>query len=250
MTLSTIIIAKNAESLIADAVSSVSFASEVIVIDNQSSDRTEEIARYCKAKVFSYESQDFSAMRSFGLHKVTGDWILYIDADERVTDSLAQSIELTIKDNGSGFSAFRIKRKNFYFGNHEWPYIEKMERLFKKDNLKGWKGEIHETPIITGKIGELDGFLLHYTHRDLSSMIQKTLEWSKIEAELRLKAGHPKMTLWRFPRVMISAFIDSYILQEGRRVGVVGLIESLYQAFSIFITYARLWELQQKKLNE
>lgn len=247
MTLSVIIIAKDEEEMIADAITSVDFADEVIVVDNGSSDRTREIAKYCKAKVFTHTATHFAELRNVGFKKASGMWILYIDADERVTDPLRESINSAVKYYASRVSAFKIKRKNFYFGNHEWPYVEKMERLFKRENLRGWKGELHETPIVQGETGELDGMLLHYTHKDLSSMLQKTIEWSKIEAELRLQAGHPKMTLWRFPRVMLTAFFDSYIRQGGWKVGTVGLVESIYQAFSIFITYARLWELQQEK---
>ena len=121
-----------------------------------------------------------------------------------------------------------------------------MERVFRKENLRGWKGKLHETPIIDGAIGDLDGFLLHYTHRDLTSMVNKTIEWSKIEAETRFKANHPKITWWRFPRVMLTAFFDSYIRQGGWKVGTIGLIESMYQSYSIFVTYARLWEMQTK----
>ena len=76
------------------------------------------------------------------------------------------------------------------------------------------------------------------------------MQWSTIEAELRFKARHPKMTWWRFPRVMFTAFYDSYIKQKGYKVGAVGIMESMYQAFSIFITYAKLWELQNKNDNK
>lgn len=251
MKLSTIIIAKNAEEQIADAITSVDFADEVIVVDNVSSDRTVEIANYLKAKVFSLAIEDFSKLRNFGLEKARGEWILYVDADERVTPELVSSIKqqaLSIKNNP--FSVFKVKRKNFYFGSskqNEWPYVEKIERLFRREALKGWKGKLHESPIIDGKVGELDGFLLHYTHRDLTSMLEKTIEWSKIEAELRFKANHPRMNVLRFFRVMATAFFDSYIKQGGWRVGTVGLIESIYQTFSIFITYARLWELTRNK---
>lgn len=248
MKLSIIIIAKNAESEIADAVSSVDFTDEVIVIDNGSTDRTIEIAKYLKAKVFSYEVQDFSKLRNFGLEKAKGEWILYIDTDERVSKELRDEIERRISSQNlhmRNLRGFYIKRKNYYLGNNEWPYIEKIERLFRKDALKGWRGKLHESPIIDGEFGELDGYLLHYTHRDLTLMLKKTIEWSKIEAELRFKAGHPKMTWWRFLRVMTTAFFDSYIRQGGWKVGAVGLIESIYQAFSIFITYARLWEIQK-----
>ena len=197
------------------------------------------------AKVFDRSSDDFSDLRNFGLEKASGEWIVYVDADEKVTKELAADIKN--KTAHENFSAFKVKRKNFYFGVHEWPYIEHLERVFKKDKLEGWYGRLHESPKVKGSIGTLDGYLYHYTHRNLTLMVSKTIEWSKIEAELRYKSGHPKMSWWRFPRVMLTAFFDSYIRQGGWRVGTVGLIESMYQSFSIFVTYARLWEMQQEK---
>lgn len=246
--ISGIIITKNAENLIADCLDSLFFCDEIVIVDSKSEDRTREIAEKMGAKVFMHNFQDFSEARNFGLEKATGEWVIYVDSDERVTKELASSIKYKVLGIGNNnFSAFRINRKNFYFGNHEWPYIEHLERLFKKNKLEGWHGELHESPSVKGEIGELDGYLFHYTHRDLSSMVKKTIEWSKIEAELRYKNGHPKMTWWRFPRVMIAAFLDSYVRQGGWKIGAVGLIESMYQSFSIFVTYARLWEMQQKK---
>ena len=243
--ISGIIITKNAENIIADCLDSLSFCDEIVVIDNSSSDRTKEISAKMGAKVFEHESSDFSDMRNFGLKKSSGEWIVYVDADERVTKELAAAIKN--KTAHENFSAFKVKRKNFYFGVHEWPYIEHLERVFKKDKLEGWYGRLHESPKVKGSIGTLDGYLYHYTHRNLTLMVSKTIEWSKIEAELRYKSGHPKMSWWRFPRVMLTAFFDSYIRQGGWRVGTVGLIESMYQSFSIFVTYARLWEMQQEK---
>jgi len=243
--ISAVVIAKNSEKLISDCLESLEFCDEIIVIDSGSSDRTVQVAKNLGARVFEISGADFSEMRNVGLQKTTNDWILYIDTDERVSNELKASIKNAVKDED--FAAYKLKRKNFYFGSFEWPYIEKLERLFRRKNLKGWHGKIHESPIIEGKVGTLDGFLLHYTHRDLSSMVDKTIEWSEVEAELRFKSNHPKMTWWRFPRVMITAFLDSYVKQKGYKSGVAGLVESIYQSFSIFITYARLWELQNKK---
>jgi glycosyltransferase involved in cell wall biosynthesis len=244
--ISAIVIAKNAEEIIADCLDSLSFCEEIIIVDNKSEDRTGEIAEKMGAKVVRYSSDDFSDMRNMGMRKAMGEWLLYVDADERVTPELALNIEGKILDRGRE-AGFKILRKNFYFGNHEWPYIEKLERLFRKNKLEGWYGRLHESPKIKGEIGILEGYLLHYTHRDLTSMVNKTIEWSKIEAELRYKAGHPKMAWWRFPRVMLTAFFDSYVRQSGWKAGTAGLIESIYQSFSIFITYARLWEMQREK---
>jgi hypothetical protein len=145
----------------------------------------------------------------------------------------------------SKYSAFRLSRKNFYFGDHGWPYIEHLERLFVRENLEGWKGILHESPIIKGEIGDMDGFLIHFTHMDLESMLNKTIDWSDKEALLRYNQNHPKMSWWRFPRVMFTAFFNSYISQRGYKAGTAGIVESMYQAFSMFITYAKLWELQQ-----
>jgi glycosyltransferase involved in cell wall biosynthesis len=250
--ISAIIIAKNEENMIADCLDSVSFCDEIIIVDGGSEDRTVELAKRMGAKVYPLETNDFSKLRNFGLEKAKGDWVLYVDTDERVSDGLKDEIKHLTKDSDrvGKLNAYSLKRKNFYLGTsakNEWPYIEKLERLFKKENLKGWKGELHESPIIHGTIGELDGYLLHYTHRDLTLMLNKTIEWSKIEAELRFKAGHPQMVWWRFLRVMFTAFFDWYIRQKGYKLGTVGLIESIYQMFSMFITYARLWEMQQIK---
>lgn len=248
--LSAVVITKNAENLIADCLDSLSFCEEVIVVDNKSEDRTKEIAEKMGAKVFEHDAQDFSDARNFGLKKAIGEWILYVDADERVTPELALDIKNQTFKAENSISAFRVRRKNFYFGNNEWPHIEHLERLFRKNKLEEWYGKLHESPRVKGSIEELDGYLFHYTHRDLTSMLDKTIEWSKMEAELRFNSGHPKMTWWRFPRVMLTAFFDSYVRQGGWKVGVAGLIESMYQSFSIFVTYARLWEMQGKNKNE
>lgn len=247
--ISAIVIAKNEENMIADCLDSLSFCEEIIIVDNKSEDRTREIAEKMGAKVFEYSSEDFSDLRNYGLKNANGYWILYVDADERVTNELVKAIRHLITEDGrvDKLNGYFLKRKNFYFGNHEWPYIERLERLFRKDKLEGWYGKLHESPKIKGEIGELDGYLYHYTHKNLTSMLAKTIEWSRIEAELRFSKDHPKMTWWRFPRVMLTAFFDSYIRQGGWKVGIVGVIESMYQSFSIFITYARLWEMQQEK---
>lgn len=245
--ISAIILTKNAEDLIADCIDSISFCHEVIVVDDGSTDRTPDIAKHLGAHVFTLIARSFSERRNYGLKKAKGKWVLYIDADERISSELKANILALIEKEKAPFSAYKLQRKNFYLGNHEWPYIEQLERLFKKTALQEWSGELHETAMVKGEIGQAEGFLFHYTHQDLTSMVAKTIQWSKIEAELRLKANHPKMTWWRFYRVMLTAFYDSYIRQKGYQVGTAGLIESMYQSFSMFITYARLWEMQNKK---
>ncbi len=247
--ISVVIIAKNEEDIIADCIDSVSFCDEILLIDNGSDDKTVEIAQRMGIKVYPAKGKDFSAMRNIGIERAKGVWVLYVDADERIDEKLVESIKYKVlSKKKNDISAYNIRRKNFYLGNHEWPKIETFTRLFKKKAFKEWKGVLHETPYYDGKTEELEGFILHYTHRNLSYMLEKTITWSGIEAQLRYNANHPNMTWWRFPRVMFTAFWDSYIRQKGYTVGIVGLIESLYQSFSIFVTYARLWEMQQSAI--
>jgi glycosyltransferase involved in cell wall biosynthesis len=252
--LSAIIIVKNGEELIADCLDSLSFCDEIIVVDDNSTDKTADIARLMKAKVFETGNnnalQSFAEKRNFGLKKAKNKWVIYVDVDERVSPELQKNIEEVVEKKESNYAAYRIQRKNFYFGNHEWPFIEKLERVFEKDKLKEWYGELHETAKVEGQIGDIDGFLLHYTHRDLTSMVEKTITWSQTETQLRINANHPQMTWWRFPRVMTTAFLNSYIKQKGYKAGTAGLVESIYQSFSIFITYARLWEMQNQKKSD
>ena len=142
-------------------------------------------------------------------------------------------------------NGYEIRRKNYYLG-HMWPGDEYILRLMRKDALVEWYGKLHETARIRGEIGRLNAPMIHNTHRTLEEMVTKTNEWSEVEAQLRLSSKHPPVVWWRFIRVMATAFINSFIKQGGWRAGVVGLIESTFQAFSMFITYAKLWEKQQK----
>lgn len=246
MTISTIIITKNEEKNIVDCIESISFSNQIIVIDNDSTDRTVEIAKRANADVVSKKFDDFSKQREEGLKLNKSDWILYIDADERVPEELKNEI-LSLISEKSSEDIYKLRRKNYYFGKYEWQAVEKMERLFRKDALKGWHGKIHETPVVQGEIGELVSPLIHYTHNDLSSMLNKTIVWSDTEAKLRIDANHPKMTWWRFPRVMIATFFSYYFKQKGYKLGTAGLVESIFQSYSTFITYAKLWEAQNSK---
>lgn len=244
MLLSAIIIARNAEDVLQECLESVKFCDEIILVDDNSSDKTVHIAKSYGAKVIKGIDNDFAENRNIGLKEAKGKWVLYIDTDERVSTLLEKSILRAIQD--SEFSAYKLQRKNFYLGKHEWPTVEKLERLFKKEYIKGWYGKLHETAKIEGSVGILEGYLLHFTHRDLTSMLNKTIEWSKIEAQLRYDTHHPKIVWWRLIRVMTAGFYDSYIKQGGWKAGTAGFIESIFQSYSMFVTYATLWEMQKE----
>lgn len=245
--LSAIVIAKNAEETLGECLKSLNFCNEIILVDDHSIDDTVKIAKSFGAKVVDEISNNFAENRNIGLKHAKGQWVLYIDTDERVSAELAKNIQTAIK--ADAYSAYKLQRKNFYLGNHPWPKVEQLERLFLKSSLKEWFGKLHETPRFTGFAATLNGYVLHFTHRDLESMLDKTIAWSKIEAQLRLDTNHPKIVWWRLLRVMITGFFDSYIKQSGWKAGTAGFIESMYQAYSMFVTYATLWEMQKKEKN-
>lgn len=244
--LTVLIITKNEEEMIADCIESArNFADELLVVDSASTDKTAEIAQKLGAIVISKDFSDFSERRNFAATKAKNKWILYLDADERLTPEFKKEVQKFIQSDESNVAYF-VKRKTYYF-NKDWEFTDKVQRLFLKSKLKSWHGVVHETPEVQGQIGIIESPILHFTHRNLSQMLQKTNEWSEYEAELRFKSNHPVMTPLRFIRVMLTAFLDSYIKGKGYKNGAEGFIESIYQSFSIFITYAKLWERQIKE---
>lgn len=247
--LSIIIITKNSEETLADTIESLnSLGEEIVVVDSNSDDRTAEIAEHLGAKVFKHEFINFSDQRNFAMSKAAGEWVLYLDDDEEITPEFKKEVKRTIEDyeKDSNIGGYFIRRKTFYYGK-DWGLTDRIQRLFFKEKFITWEGVVHEAPKIEGEFGQIENPVNHYTHRDLAQMVAKTNEWSEFEAQLRFKSGHPKMSWWRFIRVMVTAFFSSYFLNRGYKNGTEGLIEGIYQSYSMFITYAKLWELQKKK---
>lgn len=248
MRLSTVVITKNEEGKIKACLESIKWADEIIVLDNGSSDKTIEIAKKYSDKVFVFNDLDFASIRNKGMEKATNDWVFYVDADERVLSDLQTEIVELIKSNQ--YSAIAISRKNIIFGQEVkygpfWP--DWVIRLLKKDDFEEWIGKVHEYPKFKGKLGYSKNSLLHLTHRNLDQVVLKSLEWSKIDAKLRMEAGHPKMSGLRFLRILFSELFNQGILRRGFFGGSVGVVDAILQSFSMFMTYVRLWEMQQSK---
>jgi glycosyltransferase involved in cell wall biosynthesis len=246
--ITAVVIAKNEEKILEGCLATLGFCGEIIIIDNNSTDSTTKIAEKFTNKIFEIKTGSFSDIRDFGHSKATGDWLLYVDADERISGELIKEIIQKIID--PDFSAYAIPRKNVMFG--KWVkyggwYPDYQVRLFKNDKLLGWEGKLHERPKVTGEVGKLKNDIIHYTHRSISETLQKKLVWSNIEAEERLNANHPKITWPRIVRVMVSEFIKRYFIKSGWRDGTVGLITALDESFSMFVIYTRLWEMQNKR---
>lgn len=249
--ISVIVIAKNEADRIGICLESIKWADEIIVADNGSEDKTLEIAGKYTNKIIIFKEQDFATLRNKAAEKASGDWLLYIDADERVLESLQNEImDLTSRNDKS---AYAISRKNIIFGKevdygpykHDWVI-----RLLRKKDFDRWIGKVHEYPKFNGDLGYTKNSLLHLTHRDIDQVVLKSLDWSKIDAKLRHETGHPKMTGWRFLRILITETFNQGIRRKGFLGGTVGVVDSMLQVFSMFITYVRLWQLQQPKSME
>ncbi len=250
--ISVVIIARNEEDRIETCIKSVSWADEIIVVDNDSSDKTKEVSKKHTEKVYTIKSNNFSDIRNFALDKVKGDWLFFVDADERVTLDLKNEIlSLIVSDPKD--SVWKVSRRNIILGEEKkykafWP--DYVIRLFKRDKLQGYTGEVHEQPQYSGTLGTLKNSLIHLTHRDIDSMVLKSLDWANIDANLRFKAGHPKMTGPRFVKILMSEIYNQLVKRGGYKGGTVGVIDGLLQAFSLYITYVKLWQLQRKESLE
>lgn len=222
------------------------FVDEIIVIDNGATEATTSIVKKYTTKIFKNSDKDFSVRHNFAMSKVKGDWILYVDADERVSQSLKDEIIRESKE--AKFDAFKLNRVNFFLGKQVKfgdRFPDYVTRLFKKDKIKGWVGSVHESSVVDGTTGQLNSPLYHITHRDIYSMILKTTNFSEHEAKMRLKSGHPPVVGWRLVRVFLSEFFTRIIKYQGWRQGTEGWIDGIFQSFSLFVVYARLWEMQR-----
>lgn len=246
--ISAIVIAKNEEEKIKNCLKSLSWCSETIVVDSGSIDKTIEISERLGARIVKTSKETFSDWRNVGLKKALGEWVFYLDADERVEPSLKREIIKKIKLGG--YDWYAIPRKNIILGRvmtHGGWYPDYVKRLFRKNLLKGWKGDLHEEPVVRGKMGYLQNDIMHIKHANLSEMVEKTNKWSELEAKLLNNSGHPKMSWWRFLRVMGTELFSRLIVKRGFLDGGEGIIYSFYQSWSRFLSYAKLWEIQLKK---
>jgi glycosyltransferase involved in cell wall biosynthesis len=244
--LSVVINAKNEQEMIKTCLESVKFADEMVVVLNDSTDNTEEIARKYTDRIFKISGQDFAKVKNLGLEKTSGDWVLFVDADERVLEDLKREIKDIIQSSEK--SAYAISRKNIIFGKgvnygpykHDWVI-----RLVRKEKAKGWVGKVHEHLEFSGDLGYTKNSFLHLTHRDLDHFVLKALEWSYIDAQLKIDANHAKMDKKRFIKLIFTELNNQLIKRKGGFGGTVGTIDAILQAFSTFMSYVRLWQMQQ-----
>ncbi|MBL7078335.1 glycosyltransferase family 2 protein [Candidatus Shapirobacteria bacterium] len=253
MRLGVVIIAKNEEKMIGEAIKSAKFADEVIVyLSPKTTDKTELISRKMGCRIVEQKGVGYGQWRTNTIKEVKNNWLFYLDADERFTPKLAKEIKKIIKNKKRlEPTVYAVPRANYYLGKRvkhggSWP--DYVERFFLKSSLIKWTGELHERPVYKGKLGYLKNPITHLTHRDLTSMVEKTIKWTNVEADLLFKAKHPPVVAWRIFRMMFTKFWERVIKQGAWKDGAVGWINSIFETFNTFIIYARLWEKQQKKL--
>ncbi len=246
--LTVVVIAKNEEHMIRDCLISVEFADEVIVVDTGNTDGTNQIASEYQAKIVASSGADYSQFRNDGLKKANSEWLLYVDADERVTPLLREEIKKVINYKNAA-EAYAIPRQNIFLGKHMhyggWS-DDYVTRLFKRSKLSSWRNPLHEEPVYEGKLKKLMNSLVHFSHRDLSSMLNKTLIFTGYEAKLHLESRHPPIVAWRIVRVMATEFWKRFVVLQAWKDGPAGIIDGLFQVFNSFIIYARVWEMQIK----
>jgi glycosyltransferase involved in cell wall biosynthesis len=244
--LSVSIISFNEEQNIGNALASIhDIASEIIVVDSHSTDKTREIARSYGARVFEEDWKGFIAQKASALEKCQKEWVLSIDCDEVVSQELKESIVAAVTDPRA--HGYYMNRKTSYLGkflHHAWQPDWKL-RLVNRSASPNWGGyNPHDVLSISGKTEKLDGSLFHYSYRDVRDHFEKVVEYSRVVAEAYSQRGRT-FRLYNLILNPLAAFVREYILKKGFLDGVRGLAVAASVTFYTFVKYLYLWELQR-----
>jgi (heptosyl)LPS beta-1,4-glucosyltransferase len=249
--LACVVITKNEEANIQECLASVMWAREQIVVDAESTDRTVEFARAAGAKVFVRPWPGFGAQKNYGMDQALLEWILIVDADERVPEPLQVEIlsRITAWKHGDPV-AYEIPRKNYFYGGwvrHAGVHPDYQIRLFRRGSARYNDVPVHENLIVQGPIGKLMNPFEHYTERRIRDHFRKFGLYTTLAAEEKGKsvhAVHARDLLFR-PLVV---FFKSYILKQGYRDGVRGLIVCVFASMYTFVKYAKLWDFTRQSI--
>ena len=242
-TLSVLILACNEEKNIADAIASVRFADEILVIDSGSRDRTAEIARAAGARVLSHPmgADGFAGQRMFAQAQATGDWIFYLDADERVLPELAASIRAHI-EQGVG-AAGRMCRKSVVMGQRMGYGVyapDKALRLFPRGSVT-WQGVVHERPETSLPVCDLAGWCDHHCLTSWAQYFRKFDQYTTLMAE-RMHENGRHVGFFAMYAHAVYAFVHMYIFRRGFLDGRLGLTFCTYHFFYTLTKYVKLAE--------
>ena len=247
MTLSVIIITKNESAHIAECLDSVAFADEIIVVDSSSTDDTRDIARAKGARVVVTDDwPGFGPQKNRALDLATSEWVLSIDADERVTDELAHAIrEELASPRADGYLIARLSNFCGRWIRHSGWWPDRVLRLFRREAGRFTDAAVHESVQCEGRVQVLDGHFLHYPYPDLEALVTKINRYSSDAAA----AMHAKGRKVGVPGVVGHAlwtFIRIYFLRRGFLDGREGFILAAAGAAGSFFRYGKLMFLGRK----
>lgn len=249
MKISVVVSAYNEQEMIEECLlSAKKVADEIILVDNTSTDSTVKVAKKYTDKIFTRPNDPVMLNRgkNFGFTKASGDWVISLDADERITSELAREIKKIIKN--SEFVGYEIPRKNIIFGKwiqHSIWWPDYNLRLFKNGKGKFPLRHVHEKLVVDGKVAKLKNPMLHYNYQTVSQFIKKLdTTYTESETENFLREG--KILYWydaiRWPT---NDFVKTFFLEKGYRDGLHGLVLSLFQAFYALVFFAKVWERKE-----
>ena len=243
--ISVIIIIKDEEKNISDCLSSVQWADEIIVVDAESSDQTVELAKKFTDKIFIRKWEGYVPQKKYALSLASNEWVLSVDADERITPELKNEIlSITSED----YAGYKIRRKNFLLKKEitscGWGNDYQL-RFFRKDKTDLTDRLVHEGFTVEGKVGKLENPMLHYTFGSFADYFSKINYYTTLKAEELYKQKR-RVNGWTIFSHTVSAFFLFFITKSGFKDGVYGLIISLLHSVSTMLNYIKLWELQIK----
>jgi glycosyltransferase involved in cell wall biosynthesis len=242
------IIALNESRNIIPCIRSVDFFDEVVVVDSGSSDDTVSLATSAGATVLANPWPGYGRQKQFALEHARNDWIFSIDADERVSDALRQSI-IELFRTEPDCAGYTINRRNHFMGRplrHGEGYPDWCLRLFKKTDA-GWSPDpVHERVLLSGKVERLAGDLDHYSEESLSEYLEKQNNYTTLQAR-QLWALGKSASLFKLMTSPLLRFFKFYIFRMGFLDGVPGLVHILIGCFNSFSKYAKLREIHARK---
>lgn len=245
--ISVIIITLNEERNVERCLRSVLWADEVVVVDAMSGDRTVEISRSLGATVVHRRWEGFGKQKAFALSCAHGEWVLALDADEVVPAELREEICSAVAEQ-RGDDGYRIARKSFFLGKwiqHGGWYPGYQLRLFKRELAHVYDRPVHEGFEVAGRVGTLQGALMHYTYRSLSQYLEKLNDYTSLDVMSKVGGGTRRFRPYHFIINPVSAFLRMFVSLRGFRDGFHGFLLACYSAFSVLVLYAKCWEYQR-----
>jgi glycosyltransferase involved in cell wall biosynthesis len=248
MKISCIVITKNEEKNIADCLESVKWADEIIIVDSYSEDKTCKIASQFTSKIFSIDSDSFAEKRKYSFTLARNEWILFLDADERISPELKIELQLIDELNINGVSGFRINRRNYCFGKwlkYGGQYPDFQLRLFRKNNASVIERPVHEGIKLNGFEDKLQNDIIHYSYSSLEQMLNKINLYSTLEAEEHYKMNKIVSKIGVFTHA-VSAFIRVFISRKAYKDKLPGFFISFSYSMVNFLSHLKLLKLQGK----